>query len=256
MARHIRFVSDDDDGQALFAIELPDDFEHFVGGFGVEVAGGLIRQQQGGTVHQRAGNCHALLLTARELIGHAVPQGGQADLVQHFLRSLACCGARLAGIQQGQGHVFQHVHALQEIETLKDKTNGAVAHLGVLGCAQAGHVLSIKPVMATVSAIEQPEQIHQGAFARSARTHQSHVVTLTDLQGDVKQDRRDDVAGSIALADARELDQAHFFTGGSTVRVMTSSPAFRSPLISSVKRVLAMPIVTSCSLGSCLSPTV
>ena len=58
---------------------------YFRGGCGVEVAGGLVGQQQGGAVHQRAGNCHALKLPAAELLRQSLAQASKADRLKHGL---------------------------------------------------------------------------------------------------------------------------------------------------------------------------
>jgi hypothetical protein len=61
---HVGFVRDDDDGQALLAVERTQQVQHLFGGARVQVAGGLVGQQQRWLVDQRARDGHALLLPA------------------------------------------------------------------------------------------------------------------------------------------------------------------------------------------------
>ena len=56
--------------------------EDAAGGDFVQVAGGLVGQQQPGIVDQRAGQRHALLLAAGELAGPMVAAVFQTDLPQ------------------------------------------------------------------------------------------------------------------------------------------------------------------------------
>ncbi len=63
----VGLVRDDDDGDALLAIELRQRLHDLVRGAGIEVAGRLVGEQQAGRVDQRARDRDALLLAAREL---------------------------------------------------------------------------------------------------------------------------------------------------------------------------------------------
>ena len=80
----------------------------FVAGGGIEVAGGLVGQQDRGVVHQRAGHGHALPLAAGKLVGLVV----HALLQIHLLQRLSWpCSMRSAGghagIDQRQFHIVQ-----------------------------------------------------------------------------------------------------------------------------------------------------
>ena len=61
-------MGDDDDGVA-FAVELFEKGEDFDAGFGVEISGGFVGQNNRGVVDQGAGDGDALFLAAGELVG-------------------------------------------------------------------------------------------------------------------------------------------------------------------------------------------
>ena len=65
-------------GKARHVHELGKRRKHVIGGFRIEVAGRLVGQQQRRVVDERAGNRHALLLAAGELVGEVVQLGRQA----------------------------------------------------------------------------------------------------------------------------------------------------------------------------------
>src|ERR1700687_2302361 len=60
-------VCDQDDGNALSAVEALEDAHDFGAGAGIEGAGGLVSKQDFWFVDQRTGDGHSLLLSTREL---------------------------------------------------------------------------------------------------------------------------------------------------------------------------------------------
>ena len=89
-----------------FGMQPADDFHHHLAAARIERTGGLVGQDDFATVHQRAGNRHALLLAAGELVGAVVFLAFQAQVGQ----KLSCAFIPLflihAGIHGGQRHVF------------------------------------------------------------------------------------------------------------------------------------------------------
>lgn len=66
LRRHLRIVGDDNHRMPLIA-QLMQDRHHLFTGMAVERTGWLIGEDHLSAVHQRAGNTHALLLTAGKL---------------------------------------------------------------------------------------------------------------------------------------------------------------------------------------------
>src|SRR5439155_8034803 len=95
-------VGDHQHRLAVVAVERTQQGEHLFGGISVEVAGGLVADQQRRVGDDREGNRHALLLPARQLarlVGGAV---GQTYQLQRDGRALAPLGGREFGQQQRQ----------------------------------------------------------------------------------------------------------------------------------------------------------
>ena len=84
----LRAVGDDDEGQALSLTEVVEELEDLVLAPAVEIAGGLVGQEQGGFVGQGAGDGDPLALADREVHRTVVPAMGQADLFDQGLRAL------------------------------------------------------------------------------------------------------------------------------------------------------------------------
>ncbi len=102
-------------------MQLDDD----AAGGAVEIAGGLVGQQQPGCGDEGAGDRHALLLAAREL--RRIMQEPRAE--PHFFepRPRRREGIGAAGKLQGDGDVFQRRHGRHEMEGLEHDADGAAA---------------------------------------------------------------------------------------------------------------------------------
>src|SRR6185369_12166573 len=83
----VGLVGYDDDGVAL-GLELVEEGHDFDAGFGVEVASGLVGQDDAGAVDEGAGDGDALALSAGELVGLVVHAAVEVDVVQGFLGAL------------------------------------------------------------------------------------------------------------------------------------------------------------------------
>ena len=75
----VGLVGDQDDRDAALAVEPLQDLHDLDAGAAVEVAGGLVGEEQLGVVDQRAGDRDALLLAARELVRRVVRAVAEAD---------------------------------------------------------------------------------------------------------------------------------------------------------------------------------
>ena len=68
-------------------LSVVNQFQHLLAGAGIEVAGGFVGQDHERIVDQRAGDGHALLLAAGELVGPVVQAVAQPDRVRPASRS-------------------------------------------------------------------------------------------------------------------------------------------------------------------------
>ena len=87
---------------------------------GVEIAGGLVGEQDSRRVDQRAGDGDALHLAAGELEGHARGEGLHFDSRRRASGEAAGCRA---GKQQRQLDILDHGERVDELERLKDEAD-------------------------------------------------------------------------------------------------------------------------------------
>lgn len=113
----------------MFACLCHQRLHHPRGGGRVQVAGGLVGQQQVGAVHQGAGNRHPLQLSARELLRQTCAQAFEPDGLQHGLHPRVVV---LAQQQQRQGDVLRDIQMRQDVEGLKHKADPGAAQQGAL----------------------------------------------------------------------------------------------------------------------------
>jgi hypothetical protein len=81
--RFLLVVGDEDRRGGGGAQDLLDLVAHLGPEISVQIGEGLVEEDQRGRRGQRPGDCHALLLAARELVRIAVGEVGQVDQVQH-----------------------------------------------------------------------------------------------------------------------------------------------------------------------------
>src|SRR5271156_1351130 len=117
----------------------------FVAGFGVEVSGGFVGEDDGGLVDQGAGDGDALTLAAGELVGLVHHAGAEADGFENTFCALGASGRGCAVVDEGQLYVVKRGGAGEEVEGLEDEADFLVANAGELIVVEFGDVMAIEP---------------------------------------------------------------------------------------------------------------
>ncbi len=124
-------------------VDLQEQLHDAPGRIGVEVTGGLVREEDARPVHERARNRHALLLTTAQLIGERVELVLETDDPQHFLDLLCDVALARVGHLEGEGHVLRHRATLaKQLVVLEDDAELA-PQLGELAMRHAADLLPI-----------------------------------------------------------------------------------------------------------------
>jgi hypothetical protein len=143
----VGLVGDEHDGVAA-GVEGVEEGHDLEAGFGVEVAGGLVGEDDGGVVDQGAGDGDALALAAGELVGLVVHARFEADVGERLLGALDALGGGRAVVDERQLDVVQRGGAGQQVEGLEDEADFLVADAGELVVVQLADQLAVEPVAA------------------------------------------------------------------------------------------------------------
>ena len=177
---------------------LQEQLLHLLAGKRVEGAERLVHQQQARVGRQRAGQPHALLLSARKLPDMSLAKAGQVDQREHFTGFLFTPGARHAGQFQAKTDVAQHV--------LPGQQGVVLEHHAAVG-ARALHRDAIEGDASAAGRDETRDQVEQRglATARGAQGHQQ--LARPKGQVDIGQHRFG--GAGVLCADALQFEQGH-----------------------------------------------
>ena len=126
---------DDDSGSELIG-GATEEGEDLVAARGVEVAGGLIGDEQGGLVDECAGDGNALHLSAGKLEGEGGSFFGEANPAEDLAG--ASFASRGAGEEKREFHVFESSEGREQLEGLKNEADGAAAKGGEFRVIEGG----------------------------------------------------------------------------------------------------------------------
>ena len=183
---NVVLVGDHDDG-APFAVQFGQQRHDLRPGFGIQVAGGFIRQDEHRIVDQGAGDGDPLRLPAGEflrLMVDAVPQADRLQRGDGFLALFGLAEVQVAVVEHGQHHVFDGGGAGQQVVTLEDEPDFAVTDDRQLVLVQIADILPVQEVAPGGRAVEAAQDVHHGALAGAGRPHDGDKFVLLDGQAD------------------------------------------------------------------------
>ena len=125
---NFRIVRDDDHRQPVVPEQAAKQIEDGRAGFGIEISRRFIRQQQRGTICQRAGDGDALFFAAgqvRWVCGASFARGRRIRAGSSARARRACSG--IFRQHQRRFHVFHRGQRRQQIETLEDEADALAA---------------------------------------------------------------------------------------------------------------------------------
>ena len=173
----------DEDHRVPLLVELLEEAQHLPASAGVQGAGGLVGQDDGGLPRQRPGDGHPLLLAAGELAGKVLPFVGKAHPLQGADRPLPALLGGDAGVQQRKLHILLHRQLWDQVVLLEDKAQHLVADLRLLVIVHGGHVGTAQMVSAGGRHIQTADDVHGRGFAGTGLAHDGHK--LPGVDGDI-----------------------------------------------------------------------
>ena len=194
--------------------------QDLVGGGAVEIAGGLIADQERGIGDDGARDGDTLLLPARQLLRLVAGAVREADQRERDPRPALPLGGRQIGEQQRQLHVPLRRQRGQQVVELEDEAHVRGAPGGQLAPGQAIDAPALHDDDPAGRRVEPADQIQERGLAGSRWAHQRHEVALGDVEVDAVQ-RLDPLASAaIDLGHAADLHQGSHGDRGATLRAV------------------------------------
>ena len=152
----------------------------------VEIACGLVGDENRRIGRNGPGDGDALLLAARELGGIVVEAVAEADGLEFRLGP--CMGFGLVGEFEGQRHVLQGRHGRHEVEGLKHDADAPTAkpRQGIL--VEAAEIGAFHHDGARIRPFQAGHHHKESRFAGARRTDEAHRLARRDIEGDSPQD--------------------------------------------------------------------
>ena len=197
-------VGDEDDGLAQLVVELAEHAQDGFGILGVEIAGGLVGEEDFRFGDDGAGDGDALLLAAGESGRLVVEAVAQAEQVDGDVEAVGVEAVALDLLRQDD--VAAGGEAGEEVEALEDEADGAAAKQGAVGVAHLAQVVAVDPHDAGGGRGEAAEDVEQRGLAAARGAHDGHYLAFMDFEVHPAQGRDFDPAGMVNLPQVVALD--------------------------------------------------
>ena len=194
-------VGDHEHGLPEFAVGEAEHVEDRVGVFGVEIAGRLVGENDGGLCNQRAGDRNALLFAAGKLGRAMVEAAGDVEQLGKAGKELRVHGLGALGDLVGDFNVGASGERGKEVELLEDESDAGAAHFGPLGIGEGREVDAADENAAGTGAGEAAEQVEKGGFAAAGWSDDGDKLAGFDGKGRVAKSRNFEFAAAVGFAE-------------------------------------------------------
>ena len=181
--------------------------EHFLTGFVVQIACGLIPQQQAWLMNQSPRDRYPLLLAARELPRVVLQPMAETNCLQHGESSFPRPG--LAGNLKRQTHVSQGREARQQVKGLENNAKVLTSPVGQSIGVHVAQALIADQNFTTGRSLQAGEQQKQGRFPATRGACDCQCFSRGHHEGGIFE--YSNLAG---LCGVLEKNVGHFNTGG------------------------------------------
>jgi hypothetical protein len=208
-----RVVGHHHDRLPELADRLPQEVQDVSRGVRVEVAGGLVGEDQIGLVDQRPGAGHPLLLTAGEL-GRAMRETVRDAQLLHQVAEPVAVGLG-PGQVSGQGNVLGCGQGRDQVEGLEDEADLVPAQPGEPGVVEPADVLAAHERLPRRRPVQAGHAVHERRLAGARRAHHGGEPGPVDGDVDARQGVHRRLAAAVGLV---QVDGTRRRTGPPVVR--------------------------------------
>jgi len=186
-----------EDGHLSLIPQLAEKLENFLLGEGVEIAGGLVQKQQGRAVLEGAGESHAALLAAGQLLRKGVPSPAHAQAGEQFFGAIVGFARGVAREDSRKGGVIEGGQPRKQGVGLQKKTDPPGTDPAQVAPGKRKQIRSLQFQGTLIRPGQGAEQGHERGFAGTGTSADGDELRGADFQRDGLHGRHGAAAGRI-----------------------------------------------------------
>jgi hypothetical protein len=203
---HLLAVGDEDDGGFFLPGEGSEEIDDDGAGGGVEIAGGLVGEENGGAVHEGAGESGTLELAAGELVGAVMGAVGQTDGLEEAVGADFAGGVGAAGEEKGKEDVLFHGQGGEEVEELEDEADFELAQAGEGVVVHGVEGQAFEVDLAGGGGVERAEDVKEGAFPAATGSGDGHDLARENFEGNASEGLHPCIAGLVGFVEITRFE--------------------------------------------------
>jgi len=165
-------------------VELLEELHDFFALRGVEIAGGLIGENEFGILDHGAGHANELLLAAGELAGEKILFADDVETIESVADKAGAFFLRNVFVGEGDFKVFVDSEIVDEVIGLKDETDVVLVEFVALLGAELVDGLIEEEVFAGPGTVEHTEDAEECGLACAGGTHEGDELAGLDFERD------------------------------------------------------------------------
>src|ERR1700733_3061005 len=173
-----------DDQRLAARVERAEQLEHVLGGARVELAGGLVGEQQRRLVHQRARDRDALLLPARERGRPVVHAVAERDVAQRALGPRERLAAAAPRVVVAHRAVLARIEVRKQVEALEHEADRSRANPRELAPRRARERAAVDHDVAGRRPVEPADHVHERRLPAAALADDRDVLARAHRERD------------------------------------------------------------------------
>ena len=176
-------MGDENQCRLSVSVELQDQVDNFLPGFGIQIPGRFVCEQNPRFVGKSPGQRYALLLPAGELGWVVMRSVCQAHSVQQVVNVSAVVFSVFAPQQFERNHdILPCCKRGDELERLKDETDFLGPEAGSLVFRQGGNIFPVQLHRPRSGVIQASQQSEEGSFPAPRRANDGHETLWLDFE--------------------------------------------------------------------------
>src|SRR5713101_1343713 len=188
-------------------VEALEELHDFVALRGVEVAGGLVGEDELGILDDRASDANELLLAAGKLVGEEIFFADDVEAVEDIANQADALFVGDIFVGERDFEIFEDGEIVDEVIALEDEADVGFVQLVAFLDVEFVDGLIVKIVFAVPRAVEHADDAEQRGFSGTGRSHEGDEFAGLNVQGDAAEDEEFAAAGVEGLLKISHLNQ-------------------------------------------------